>query len=91
MIAHLIWAIAAVWIASLAFTGVWIWLSRETKTVKDLKLEQEMLKRDWAEKFDKLEKGYVADYDNMARRVNAVTPNMNPLGSSYSTKPQRPG
>jgi hypothetical protein len=66
-------------------------LRRDTTTVRELKAEQAAMKADWSAKFAELVDAHARDSELMTRRLNAVTPGMNPLGSTYSTKPQRAG
>lgn len=97
MMPHIVWALASVAIAGIAFAAFWKWLQRERdadaamrRELLELRKEGTTRDSDFAQAFANLEKGYLKDYEDVRLRVNAVTPNINPLGSSYYTTLSRP-
>lgn len=70
----------------LAWDGYRRTLLRDTKNVAELKHELAATQADWMSRFERLEHQYDQRLTVMEKRINAMTPAMNPLGSHYSTR-----
>lgn len=74
----MLWPLAVVLVALFALIGWLRYLSRESVTALELRKTQE----DWGKRFD----AYERDFDALVKRVNAIQPQMQPLGKHYSTR-----
>lgn len=83
------WQIVAIVLSTQLTMAFALWLRREQTTVAELKAELAAMAREWTAKFERHATHVDAQCDAITKRMNALTPSMNPLGSSYSTK--RPG
>lgn len=86
MLGYVLWPIATVGIAAIACFGFCQWLRRDEKTVRELKYELGATQAEWTKRFDNLERQCDARMTTLEKRVNALQPAMNPLGSHYSTR-----
>jgi hypothetical protein len=84
-----LWPVVALCYGGFVFAGFTLWLRRDERTVRDLKRELGEMQSDWTHKFAAFEQQHELRIAAIERRVNAMQPSPNPLGSHYSTR--RPG
>ena len=79
---EILWPIVSLAAAAFAWNGVCRWLARGSTEFTALKAEYDAAIREWADKFDRLEKR-VSVTDASIKSINQRA---DPLGRAYSTR-----
>lgn len=86
IVTEMLWPLACVACMALGTYAFCKWLQRDHETVRSLQYELKATQHEWTSRFEGLEKDYDQRIQVLEKRVSALSPSMNPLGSHYSTR-----
>lgn len=86
VITQILWPLVTLGIAAIGCYAFVRWLQRDHVTVRGLRAELAETQSDWLQRFERSEHQTDMRITVMEKRVNALAPAMNPLGSHYTTR-----
>lgn len=86
LVTQVLWPLVVLGVAAIGCYAFVRWLQRDYATVRGLRQELAETQRDWLQRFESLERQQNERVSALEKRVNALQPGMNPLGSHYSTR-----
>lgn len=86
LITNILWPLVTLGIAAMGCYAFCRWLQREQSSVRTLRAELTATQGEWTQRFESVERQHDIRVTTLEKRVNALQPSMNPLGSHYSTR-----
>lgn len=86
LLPEILWPLVVFSIAAMSCFAFVRYLDRERSTARVLAAELRATQAEWTSRFDVIERNLHDRITMLEKRVNALSPSLNPLGSHYSTR-----
>lgn len=86
VVSDMLWPLATVACFALGCYAFCKWLQRDHETVRSLQCELKVTQKEWSQRFETIEGQHDQRLATIEKRLSALTPAMNPLGSHYTTR-----